>query len=257
MNVISADGRPLPYSPRISAGTTDGRGTRAMAPHAIISYDDSRNDHDALMLGRVLRDAGAKLSLAYVRHAQQPQADREQLAESEAEALLSRGATWLDEAYADRHVVLSGSTGDGLGWLSAEVDGDVIVFGSDYRTRPGHVAIGRSAETLLENGPVALALAPAGYAEREAREIETIGILGRTADEASVETAYSLAERLGGQVVDRDRDVDLVLVGSRAEARVGHVMITSAAERALEDVTAPVLVVARGVPLRFETLVTA
>ena len=228
-----------------------------MAPHAIISYDDSRNDRDALMLGRVLRDAGARLSLAYVRHAHQPQADREQLAESEAEALLSRGAIWLEDACADRHVVLSGATGEGLGWLAGEVDADVIVFGSDYRTRPGRVAIGRSAETLLQNGPVALALASAGYADVPDREIETIGILGRTADEASVETAYSLAERVGGQVVDRDRNVDLVVVGSRAEARVGHVMITSAAERALEDVTAPVLIVARGVPLRFGTLVAA
>jgi len=228
-----------------------------MAPHAIISYDDSRGDRDALMLGRVLRGGGATLSLAYVRHAHQAQADREHLAESEAEALLSRGTTWLEEPYAERHVVLSGSTGEGLGWLAREVDGDVIVFGSEYRTRPGHVAIGRSAETLLENGPVALALAPAGYADAPDRQIETIGILGRTADEASIETAYSLAERLGAEVVDTDRGVDLVVVGSRAEARIGHVMITSAAERALEDVTAPVLILARGVPLRFETLVTA
>jgi nucleotide-binding universal stress UspA family protein len=228
-----------------------------LAPHAIISYDDSRDDRDALMLGRVLRDAGAKLSLAYVRHAQQARADREQLAESEADALLSRGATWLEDACAERHIVLSGSTGEGLGRLAVQVGGQVVVFGSDYRTRHGHVSIGRSAATLLENGPVALALAPAGYAEAPDREIETIGILGRTADEASIETAYSLAERLGGQVVDRDRDVDLVVVGSRAEARIGHVMITGAAERALEDVTAPVLIVARDVPLRFETLVTA
>ena len=228
-----------------------------MAPHAIISYDDSRDDRDALMLGRVLRDAGAKLSLAYVRHAHQTQADREQLAESEAEALLGRGATWLEDPYAERHVVLSGSTGDGLGWLAGEVDGNVIVFGSDYRTRQGHVAVGRSAETLLRNGPVALALAPAGYADSPDREIETIGILGRTADEAAIETAYSLAGRLGARVVDGDHGVDLVIVGSRAEARVGHVMITSAAERGLEDVTAPVLIVARGVALRFETLVTA
>ena len=78
-----------------------------MAPHAIISYDDTPNDHDALMLGRVLRDAGTKLSLAYVRHAHQARADREQLAESEAEALLSRGADWLEDNYADRHVVIS------------------------------------------------------------------------------------------------------------------------------------------------------
>src|ERR1700755_1695301 len=97
MNVIRTDGRPVRYSPRISAGTTctGVRGKQAMAPHAIISYDDSRHDRDALMLGRVLRDAGAKLSLAYVRHAHQAQADREQLAESEAEDLLARGAPRL------------------------------------------------------------------------------------------------------------------------------------------------------------------
>ena len=40
-----------------------------MAPHAIVSYDDTQNDHDALVLGRTLRDAGAQLTLAYVRHA--------------------------------------------------------------------------------------------------------------------------------------------------------------------------------------------
>ncbi|MFZ0384979.1 MAG: hypothetical protein WAL22_04910 [Solirubrobacteraceae bacterium] len=228
-----------------------------MAPHAIISYDDTPNDHDALMLGRVLRDAGAKLSLAYVRHAHQTRADREQLAESEAEALLSRGAGWLEDTYADRHVVISAATGEGLGWLAGQIDGDLIVFGSEYRTRPGHIAIGRSAQTLLENGPVALAFAPAGYANAADHEITTIGILSRTADEAAIETAYSLAARLGARVVDNDRHVDLVVVGSRAEARDGHVMITSAAENALEDITAPVLIVARGAALQFDTLVTA
>ena len=34
-----------------------------MAPRAIISYDDTPGDHDALMLGRVLADAGASLTL--------------------------------------------------------------------------------------------------------------------------------------------------------------------------------------------------
>ena len=36
-----------------------------MAPRAIISYDDTQTDHDALMLGRILGDAGATLMLAY------------------------------------------------------------------------------------------------------------------------------------------------------------------------------------------------
>jgi hypothetical protein len=39
-----------------------------MSPRAIISYDDTPGDHDALMLGRILADSGADLTLAYVRH---------------------------------------------------------------------------------------------------------------------------------------------------------------------------------------------
>ncbi len=31
-----------------------------MSPHAIVSYDDTTNDHDALMLGRMLHEVGAQ-----------------------------------------------------------------------------------------------------------------------------------------------------------------------------------------------------
>jgi nucleotide-binding universal stress UspA family protein len=228
-----------------------------MAIHAIISYDDTPNDRDALMLGRVLRDTGAKLTLAYVRHSAQSRPDSEQLAEHDAEALLERGSVWLEDPYIERRVVLSGSTGAGLSWLAGEIDADIVAFGSDYRTPRGHVAIGRSAQTLLENGPVAVALAPAEYAAVRDRPIETIGILRGTADEAAIETAYAIAARHEAKVVDSDRTVDLVVVGSRAEAPHGRVMITSSAQNAIEEATAPVLVVARGLPLTFETLVTA
>ena len=226
-----------------------------MTSHAIISYDDTPNDHDALMLGRVLRNAGAKLSLAYVRHFTEGRADREQLAEHDAEALLERGAAWLEDTYVDRHVVVSGSTPEGLAWLAARITADIIVFGSDYRTRVGHVAVGRSAEVLLQNGPTALALAPAGYASEEHR-IATIGVLPGTADEAAIETAYAIAKQHDAKVTDRASGVDLLVVGSRAEARHGRTMITSSAANVLEDVTAPVLIVARGAALSFETLVT-
>jgi nucleotide-binding universal stress UspA family protein len=227
-----------------------------MATHAIISYDDSQNDHDALMLGRVLRGAGAELTLAYVRHAAHVRPDREQLAEHEAVSLLERGAAWLEDPYLERRVVMSGSTPAGLAWLAATNDADVIVFGSDYRTRRGHVAIGRSASALLDNGPTAIALAPAEYSSVEPH-ISTIGILRGTADETAIETAYALAGRHEATVVDGDRNVDLLIVGSRPEARDGQVLITSSAHNAIDDATAPVIVVARGVPLSFETLVTA
>jgi nucleotide-binding universal stress UspA family protein len=228
-----------------------------MTPRAIVSYDDTQNDHDALMLGRILRDAGAKLTLAYVRHATDSRAEREQLSQQEADALLERGARWLDDQYMERRVVLSPSTGEGLAWLAAQEPADIVVFGSDYRTRRGHVSIGRSAQTLLEGGPAALALAPADYAAAVDHEIKTIGVLSGSADEAAIETAFSIAARLGAKVIDSDRGVDLLVVGSRREARDGRVMITSRAQNSIEEATGPVLIVARGVALHFETLVTA
>jgi nucleotide-binding universal stress UspA family protein len=228
-----------------------------MAPHAIVSYDDTQNDHDALMLGRILRDAGAELTLAYVRHATQRRLEHEQLSQQEAEQLLDRGARWLDDTYVGRRIVVSPSTGEGLGWLAGQEHADLIVFGSDYRTPRGRVAIGRSAQTLLEGGPAALALAPSGYAGGPEPALRTVGVLRGSADEAAIETAFSLAGRFDAQVVDADRGVDLLVVGSRREAREGRVMITSNAQNAIEQATAPVLVVARGVALRFESLVTA
>jgi nucleotide-binding universal stress UspA family protein len=227
-----------------------------MAAHAIVSYDDTQNDHDALALGRTLRDAGATLTLAYVRHATHRRPDVEELSQHEAEALLVRGALSLDDQSIERRVVVSASTGEGLGWLAAQEQADIIVFGSDDRTPPRHVAIGRSAQTLLEGGPTALALAPAGYAATS-QDVATIGVLSGSADEAAIETAFSLADRLEAKVVDADRRVDLLVVGSRREAREGRVMITSRAANAIEEATSPVLIVARAVPLNFETLVTA
>jgi nucleotide-binding universal stress UspA family protein len=227
-----------------------------MAPHAIISYDDTQNDLDALMLGRILGDAGAKLTIAYVRHTAQLRRDREELAVHEADALLERGARWLDDPYVERRVVLSASTGDGLGWLADQDQADIIVFGSDYRTPPGRVSIGRSAQTLLERGPAALAIAPAEYHTNRERQINTVGVLPGSADEAAIETAFSLARRFDAQVVDRERGVDLLVVGSRSEAPAGRVMISSQSQNAVEEATSPVLVIARGVALHFETLVT-
>ncbi|HEX8977578.1 MAG TPA: hypothetical protein VF781_13795 [Solirubrobacteraceae bacterium] len=229
-----------------------------MSLHAIISYDDTQDDHDALMMGRVLAEAGASLTLAYVRHAVQSRPDHEELAHGEAEALLGRGADWLGRPEVGRRVVISPSTGQGLAWLAEQEHADLVAFGSDYRTRPGHVAVGRSAQTLLEGGPAALTIAPAGYRARYSGRIETIGVLPGSADEAAIETAFSLAAQFSATVVDRGHGVDLLVVGSRPEAPEGRVMISSRSLSAIDDATAPVLVVARGVALHFESrLLTA
>jgi nucleotide-binding universal stress UspA family protein len=222
-----------------------------MAPNAIISYDDTLNDHDALMLGRVLADAGAHLTLAYVRHTTESERSREELEEHEAEALLERGARWLDDSDVARRVIVSASTGEGLKWLAEQEEADVVVFGSDYRTAAGHVAPQHSTQALLEGGPAAVAIAPANYRSDRAPRIRTIGVLAAPGDDAAIETARELAERLGATVTRDERRVDLLVVGSRIEAPEGRVMITSQAQNEIENSTAPVLVVARGVALRF------
>lgn len=230
-----------------------------MATKAIISYDDTPNDHDALMLGRVLAEAGAELTLAYVRHTTQAERRREELEEHEAHALLERGARWLDGIDAERRVVVSGSTPEGLKRLAEEEDADIIVFGSDYRTTPGHVAPQRSAETLLEGGSTAVAIAPANYRHVGADDhrIRTIGVLAAPGDDAAIDTARELADSFAATLTRDEPRVDLLIVGSRPEAPEGRVMISAQSERAIEDATAPVLVVARGLPVSFPALAAA
>src|SRR5438270_63998 len=98
MSVAPADGKEAIRSrPRREA---------RMPIKAIISYDDTLNDHDALGLGRLLAEAGAELTLAYVRHTTQVDHAREELEEHEAEALLERGARWLGDLEVERTVVV-------------------------------------------------------------------------------------------------------------------------------------------------------
>jgi nucleotide-binding universal stress UspA family protein len=229
-----------------------------MTPTMIISYDGTANDRDALALGAVLASAGADVSLAYVRHAPEADPDREARARRAADALLREGAHALGVPDARRHVVLHGSTGAGLRQLAEREEADVVVFGSDYRTAAGSVRPGVSAQRLLSGGPAAVAIAPAELRELPEGGFRRIGVLPEGPDLAAEETAASLAEAVDAVVVDaREGGLDLLIVGSRPEAELGHVMLSAVAEYAIELSRCPVLVVARGTAVRFRTPVLA
>lgn len=228
-----------------------------MAPKAIISYDDTPNDHDALMLARVLADAGIELMLAYVRHTTEDERERERLEEHEAEALLERGARTLGDLDVARRVVLSGSTAEGLSWLAEQEEAEIIVFGSDYRTAAGHVSPQKSAQALLEDGPAAIAIAPANYRSERAATFGRVGLLASRGDDAALETAHNLATSLRARVTDDEPHVDLLVVGSRPEAPAGRVMISASAQNEIENAGSPVLVVPRGVAVRFPVVIEA
>jgi nucleotide-binding universal stress UspA family protein len=211
-----------------------------MSLNAIVSYDGTPNDDDALAFARVLSAAGANLILAYVRHSANVRD------EHQAQALLERGAAKL--GHAETRVVVNPSTSEGLKKLAADEDAQLVVFGSDYRTASGRIAPQKSTQALLDGGPTAVAIAPAGYA---GHEIKTIGLLAGLDDHAAIDTAHALANHFGAEVTDKNYNVDLLIVGSRAEAHDGQTMISAQAENALIGTSAPVLVVGRGSVLSF------
>jgi nucleotide-binding universal stress UspA family protein len=220
-----------------------------MSAKIIISYDGTHNEDDALALGRLLAGAGAELSLAYVRHAPEEDTSREILAQHEAETLLERGADLLGDPDIPRHVVTDRSTPEGLSALAEQIGADAIVFCSDSHTAKGHIAIGNSAQRLLEGGATAIAIAPAGLARDGDPHVRRIAVVG---DGSAQATAESLATSLDAELLATgEQDGDLLVVGSRPEAEEARVSLSAASENLIEIATSPVLVVPRGRALSF------
>jgi nucleotide-binding universal stress UspA family protein len=216
----------------------------------IVSYDGTESDDDALALGQLLAQAGASLELAYVRHAHEGDQTRERLAEQDAAELLRAGAGSVHAPDAPQHIVVSASTPEGLCRLALERDADLIVFGSEYRTARGHVDPQASARRLLEGGPVALALAPSGFAQNSSRPA-TVAAVGDEGDLCPSETAESLARSLGARLTRPNRSVGLFVLGSKPGSVTGRLTVSAAAEYVIELATCPVIVLPRGVALHF------
>jgi len=219
-----------------------------MQTRIIISYDGTDNDNDALALGPILGAAGARVSLAYVRHITESDPAAEQAAQAHAEGILERGAERLGHPEVDRHVVLSGSTGEGLAALAVSERADLVVFGSDWHTTPGHVQPGTSAARLIEGGPVSVAIAAAGLRNRSASGLHSVALAGGEVDDAARVSAERLAALSGNPLTLPSADgLDLLVVGSRPGTAEGHVSVSAASEYLIETTTSSVLFVARGV----------
>jgi hypothetical protein len=222
-----------------------------MGANVIISYDGTANDDDALALGKMLARAGFTLALAYVRHSREFDPRREDLAQHDAEQRLERGAAMLGDPEITRHVVIGASTGAGLGRLAESEGASVVVFGSDYRTAPGHVEPGRSAQDLLNGGSVAIAIAAAGLRTQLDGAIRSIAVpLAGPTNDVARETAGALAAKLGATLREsRVEPVDLIVVGSQPSARASHVVVGGDVRNELSSARSSVLVLAAGGPL--------
>jgi nucleotide-binding universal stress UspA family protein len=221
-----------------------------MGATAIISYDGTVNDDDALALAGMLALDSADVSLAYVRHTPEFDPERESLAQHDAERRLEQGADRLGSLDIPRHVVFSASTGAGLEELAKSEGASVIVFGSDYRTPPGHAEPAGSAQRLLEIGGTGVAIAAAGLRAAPQARIASIAVLPGE-DGAALQTAEALSSKLGVPIVSDDgATADLILVGSQAGAPAGRIALSGAARSKLDSSRGSVLVVPAGSPLQ-------
>jgi nucleotide-binding universal stress UspA family protein len=216
-----------------------------MATPVIVSYDGTTNDDDALALGRMLALGGARLALAYVRHAPEYDPRREEIGVYDADRRLEQGALWLAEPDVERHVVVDPSTGAGLAKLATTEGAKLILFGSDYRTAPGSVEPGGSAQGLLEGSPVAIGVAAAGLRTRADQKIETISVAGG-ADGAAQETAEALAAALGARIIEGGGNADLILVDSQSNGPEGRIALGGSTRAQLDSAHGSVIVLPRG-----------
>ncbi len=152
-----------------------------------------------------------------------------------------------------RHVVVNPNTSVGLTELAEKEGADVVVFGSEYRTANGTLKPGISAHKMLLGGPAAIAVAPAGLRSNPSVSVNTVGVIDE-GDEAARATADSLAATLGASVKGgAEGPLDLLVVGSRPEAPQGKVVLSAASDYAVEAATYPVIVIARGKTVSFDS----
>ncbi len=149
-----------------------------------------------------------------------------------------------------RHVIVSASTGAGLEELAAAEGASIIVFGSDYRTPPGHAEPPASAQRLLEIGAIGIAVAAAGLRAESDAAINSIVVLSAEGDDAAQQTAEALAAKLGARIVTADPPVaDLIVVGSQPGVPAGRIALGGAARTMLDASRGSVLAVPGGKPL--------
>jgi nucleotide-binding universal stress UspA family protein len=217
-----------------------------MPTKIIVSYDGTNNENDAIALGGLFAKAGAQVSLAYVRHTS------EAVSDEEAQEVLERGAALFSGTFASSHAITDRSTPEGLRALAQHEGADAIVFCSDSHTAPGSVSVGNSAQRLLDGGRFAIAIAPAGLAERGESTVSAVAATQDPTDNSAKATAEGLASALGASVVAAgEQSAQLLVVGSRPEAGEGQVALSAAALNQVENSTSVVLVVPRSVTLNF------
>lgn len=164
----------------------------------LVGYDGGEHAEDALALARLVADrSGAGLVLGSVvpnpvggSFAPALTADGHTELVAKARACLE-GAAGEDEVTIE--IEQSSSSAHGLQSIAERIGADLVVLGSSFRAKPGHVRAGRKARQLMSGGSSAVAVAPDGFRARPELDRVGVGIDGSPESKLATEVAIGLA----------------------------------------------------------------
>ena len=241
----------------------------------MVGYDGREGSRDALALASALAAIeGAQLILVAALELDPlaTPADAYERAQAEAEDRLSASARRvLGERPFALHTFGGASAHRVLTEFADRERADVVVLGSTHREGLGRVLPGSVGERLLHGAPCAVLTAPTGFAGRERYAIERVGVGydGRNESGHAREVARALARDLGAELetitvadededgspadpahaatalVERSRDLDLLIVGSRGHGPVRRAVLGGVSGEVMRTAACPVLVVPR------------
>ncbi len=174
----------------------------------IIGYQDTPQGLDALALGEILAETlnARPMAATVPLIATVLPWSRQLMSESDLEAVLDLETKEPFAAVRDRlagldpetRAIADHSASAALYELASEEQATLIVVGSTHRGPIGRVLSGSVGQALLHGAPCAVAVAPRGYAAREERRLQRLGVAfdGSAEAWAAFETAVKLAERL-------------------------------------------------------------
>jgi nucleotide-binding universal stress UspA family protein len=173
-----------------------------MSGKIMIGFEPTEQGEDAVALAEVLCEVLAATPVV-VQVMPWPRylMDAEDYEAALAEATKTSFATLRDRLAPlnpQTRAVADPSAAEALYALAEQERASLLVIGSTHRGSVGRTLLGSVGESLLHGAPCAVAVAPKGFAAREARRVLELGVAfdGSPESWTALETAIGLSERL-------------------------------------------------------------
>jgi nucleotide-binding universal stress UspA family protein len=172
----------------------------------VIGYDGGEGGRDALALARLLAAEDTVLIVgAVLPYEPVPWIDTrgyDRALADHFDSLFEPVGSALGGLEFDRRELHDSSPARALQELAVAEKADLVVLGSSHRSKLGRISPGSVGERMLSGAPIAIAIAPRGFAAAERHAISSIGVAydARPESDQALVRADELRGQLGGSL---------------------------------------------------------